>query len=81
MWRTPRVPPENQSSDPCHDPADWGWALVQRDWGLRQDEPAQPTHVIARIGAKIGAKIEELAVRGWRGMRVALRGIVHGGAR
>jgi hypothetical protein len=76
------MPSENQNPDPCGDPAagDWGWALVQRDWGARQDEPAGPVRVIARVGVRIGAKIEELAVRGWRVVRVALRSL-HSAAR
>ena len=47
----------------------WGWALVQRDWSVRQREP-RPSRVLAAIRGRIGAVIARLgrvaaAARRW----------------
>jgi hypothetical protein len=47
----------------------WGWALVQRDWSLRQREP-HPARVLAALGRRAAAAVAWL----WRRVRWAPRG-------
>lgn len=54
----------------------WGWALVQRDWSLRQREPSRSARSFAGLVAHVDAAIARLR----RLARGALRGIVHGSA-
>jgi hypothetical protein len=75
---------EHQNA-PCGDPGTgepgrappgaegWGWALVQRDWSLRQREPS-PARAAAGIRGRIGAVIAWLGrVAGavLRGLRIS----------
>jgi hypothetical protein len=52
----------------------WGWDLVQRDWSLRQREPAPQARVLAGLRARIAAVIAGIG----RLVRAVLRGGVHG---
>lgn len=51
----------------------WGWALVQRDWSLRQGEPGRPG-VLAALAARVAAVIARVRrVVGLAGRGVAGR--------
>ena len=52
----------------------WGWELTQRDWSLRQREPARPS---ARVLAGLLARVEAVIARLWRLVRSAPRGRAH----
>ena len=71
--------PPAPRGDPARAPAGfgdtWGWDLVQRDWSLRQREPARPRRGML-AGLRTG--LEKVIARVRRVVRVALRGIVHG---
>lgn len=58
-----------QCGDPGASPGAEGWALVQRDWSLRQDEPAR-SGVLAAVAARLAAVLARVRRLG----RLARRG-------
>jgi hypothetical protein len=69
------VPRDDPERAPAGFGDGWGWDLVQRDWSLRQGEPAGPrTGMLAGLRTRIEAAIARIR----RLVGVALCGIVHG---
>ena len=66
-----RAPPGEPDPAPPDLGEGWGWALMQRDWSLRQRAPAGPRlRVLAGLRARIAAVIALLG----RAARMVLRG-------